>query len=283
MQQLEPESRPRRQTALLWIQDYFLGTGHNETTRNATATFVKRKGSHYLVTCRHVLEAVANSNTAPEAKHPTMALLIDRTVLNLSCFTPQGLMLSVRSPEPTRQHRQADIALARLDGSYWDLLSRTKNQTAIDLDSWREPNWSDVRYCLAVGYPDESKKFLRNTVSGKVSTPFLNVVVELQTSVDRDTTDLLMFSELSNSHDYTFSGMSGGAVYAIEGSEQCEVDDEKLVPVGIVYEGILGTRESTERNGDNAAAGIFTEQDISFCALRLTPDSFDNWLEKSGI
>ena len=77
--------------------------------------------------------------------------------------------------------------------------------------------------------------------------------------------------------------MSGGAVYAIEGSEQCELDDEKLVPVGIVYEGIPSTRESTERIGDSAAAGIFTEQDISFRALRLTPDSFDNWLEKSGI
>ena len=283
MQQLNPESLPRRQTDPFWIQDYFLGTGHNETTRNATATFVKRKGSHYLVTCQHVLEAVAIPNTAPGAKHPTMALIIDRAVLNFSGFTPQGLMLSVRSSGPTREHRQTDIALARLDGSYWDLLSETKNKTAIDLDSWREPNWSDVRYCLVVGYPDESKKSVWNAVSGKVSTSLLNVVVELRTSVDCDTTELFMFSELSDSHDHTFSGMSGGAVYAIEGSEQCEVDDEKLVPVGIVYEGIPGTRESTERNGDSAAAGIFAEQDISFRALRLTPDSFDYWLEKIGI
>ena len=163
------------------------------------------------------------------------------------------------------------------------MLSRIKKKTAIDLDSWQEPNWSDVRYCLAVGYPDESKKFLRNAGSGKVSTPFLKVVVELQTSVNRETTDLSMFSELSNSYGHTFSGMSGGAVYAIEGSEQYEVDDKKLVPIGIVYEGVLGTKESTERNSDNAATGIFAERHISFYALSLTPDSFDNWLQNSGI
>lgn len=281
MQQYEPQSRPRRQTEPLWIQDYFLGTGHNETTRNATATFVKRNDRHYVVTCRHVVEAVANPNTAPGARLPTMALLIDRTVLNLSYFTPQGLLMpSVRSPESTWQHRQADIALARLDSCHWDMLSRIKNKTAIELDSWQEPNWSDVRCCLAVGYPEENKKSVRIAGSEKVSTPFLNAVVELRTSVDRDTTDFLMFSELSNSHDHTFSGMSGGPVYAIEGSEQ---DDEKLVPIGIIYEGIPSTRESTERNDDNAAAGIRTEKDIAFRALRLTPDSFDNWLEKSGI
>ena len=153
-----PESLPRRQTDPLWIQDHFLAGGHDENTPNATATFVKRKGRHYLVTCRHVLEIVSKRRTAGGERQLTMALEIDGTVLNLSRVSAQGVVLNVRTPEARMHSERADIALAPLDESNWKRLSERKNKEAIDLDSWREPNWSVVRHCLAVGYENEGKE-----------------------------------------------------------------------------------------------------------------------------
>lgn len=42
----------------LWLQDYFVRNGHSEKTTNATATFIKYSGQHYVFTCRHVTETV---------------------------------------------------------------------------------------------------------------------------------------------------------------------------------------------------------------------------------
>lgn len=156
MCQPKPESLPRRQTDPAWLQDHFLCTGHDETTRSGTFTFVKRHGHHYAVTCRHIMEAVADLKMVPAAKNPTMALHIDNVVLNRSYFTAQGLMLGVHTPHAETE-REIDIAIAPLNG-HWHLLTSHKNKVAIDLDEWREPDWIAVKYCLAAGYPDERKK-----------------------------------------------------------------------------------------------------------------------------
>lgn len=294
MRHLKSESLPRRQTDPLWIQDYFLGTGHNETTRNATATFVKRKGHHYVVTCRHVLDSVTGSDTAPGAKHPTLALQVDSIPLNLSYFGPNGLKPSVRAPVPEPKSPgndpvpelkspENDIALACIDGSYWHLLSSNKNKIAIDLDSWREPNWNDVTYCLAVGYEDEGKKIISSDGANMVAAPFLNVVAELSSTVSSETTLLAMSSELSSSNSYWLSGMSGGTVYAMEGSGQPEVQDEELFPVGIVFGGSPSKKQAIDQNNAEATGAFLTERDILIRAVMLTPDTFDDWLKKSGI
>ena len=159
----------------------------------------------------------------------TIALQIDRTMLNLSHISPQGIMLSVRTPEAEIWSEEADIALASLEGSYWDLLSNQKNKTAIDLDSWREPNWAAVRYCLATGYQDEGKHMILREGAEKVATPFLCVVAGLCSAPDQDTTSFVLMSELDSPHGYGFSGMSGGGVYAMEGNEGSEIEDEDLL------------------------------------------------------
>jgi hypothetical protein len=38
------ESLPRRNSDPIWLQDYFVHTGHDADTRSGTSTFVKRKG-----------------------------------------------------------------------------------------------------------------------------------------------------------------------------------------------------------------------------------------------
>lgn len=274
-----PESLPRRQTDPLWIQDHFLAGGHDENTPNATATFVKRKGRHYLVTCRHVLEIVSKRRTAGGERQLTMALEIDGTVLNLSRVSAQGVVLNVRTPEARMHSERADIALAPLDESNWKRLSERKNKEAIDLDSWREPNWSVVRHCLAVGYENEGKEAVRSGGSEKVATRMLETMAELASPVPgRDTSRFALSSALPSPHGYGFSGMSGGAVYAIEESDAGMTDDESLVPIGIVYEGFPGSTREGGSNEESSMGTIFSDRDIFIHALTLMPDTFDDWL-----
>ena len=235
-----------------------------------------------MVTCRHILDSVANLGNTSEARHPTIALQIDKIVLNLSYFDRKGIKLGVQAPEPEMRSPEVDIVLGCIDGSYWHLLSDKKNKVAIDLDSWREPNWNDVTYCRAVGYQNEDKKIIPSDGASMVAAPLLNVVAELSSIVRSDTTVFSMSSKLSCSHNYSFSGMSGGAVYAIEGSEKREVQDEKLFPVGIVSEGFPSTKQAIDRNNEEATSAFLTQRDILIRVITLTPDIFDVWLEKSG-
>ena len=236
-----------------------------------------------MVTCRHVLKCVPKPDTAPGATYPTMALQVDSTVLNLSYFVAQGIKLSVQAVESEFMSPEVDIALACIDGSHWYLLSTGKNKVAIDLDSWLEPNWDDVKHCLAVGYPNEGKETISDDGESMVATPILNVVAELSSTVNGDTTGFTMYDKLSSSLHPSFGGMSGGAVYAIEGSVPRKVQDEELFPVGIIFEGHSGKKQETDRNNEKAVGSILTEQGILIRAVMLTPDTFDDWLKKSGI
>ena len=277
------DSLARRQTDPLWMQHHFLATGHDENTPNATATFVKRRGRHYMVTCGHVLQTVRQRRDAEGETQLTMALYADPAVLNLSSVGPEGIVLSVRTPGAELHCEPADVALASLEPSYWELLSSRKSKTAIDLDSWQAPDWSAVQKCLAVGYENEGKTSIRSEGAEKVATRLLNVVADVCSMPADDATGFELMSELDRPHGYAFSGMSGGAVYAIEGSERTEVEDDELFPVGIVYEGSPSTHRAREHDVEHAGNSIFSDRDIFIRALMLTPGIFDDWLERCGM
>lgn len=276
------DSVARRQTDPLWIQHHFLATGHDETTPSATATFVKRRGRQYMVTCGHVLRSVKRRREQNGEKMLTMALHVDRAVLNLSSVGPEGVVLRIRTPEAELHSEPADVAIASLEPSAWEILSSGKNKTAIDLDSWQAPDWRSVQKCLAVGYENEGKTTLQSEGSKKIATRLLNVVADLCAMPTDGATGFQLLSELDRSHGYAFSGMSGGAVYAIEGSDRTEVEDDELLPVGIVYEGYPSTHRGGEHNVEQANDSIFSERHIFIRALMLTPGIFDAWLERSG-
>ena len=277
------ESLGRRQTDPLWIQHHFLATGHDENTPNATATFVKRRGRHYLVTCGHVLQSVTRRRDAEGETQLTMALQVDRGHLNLSSVGPEGVVLSVRSPAAALHSTPVDVALASLEPSYWSLLSGRKRKTAIDLDFWQAPDWSVVQKCLAVGYENEGKTTIQSEGSEMVATRLLNVVADVCSMPADGTTRFDLMSELDRAHGYAFSGMSGGAVYAIEGSDRSEFEDDELFPVGIVYEGCPSTHRARKPGVEDAGRPIFSERDVFIRALMLTPRIFDDWLERCGM
>jgi len=59
------ESLPGRNSDPIWLQDYFVHTGHDADTRSGTATFVRRKGIHYVYTCRHIMEGIKDPKWCP--------------------------------------------------------------------------------------------------------------------------------------------------------------------------------------------------------------------------
>lgn len=206
----------RSQTDPLWLQDHFLGTGHDADTRNGTASFVLFQGRQFAVTCRHVKAAAINPKIVPDARYPTVALHIDRLVLNLSFFSATGFHIALETVDPARDEQEADVAIAELTGSYWELLSSKKGKTPIDLDNWREPKWSTVKQCMAAGYLDEHKK--NKTVDGAqmVTAHMASVVAEVASPLARNKRIINLSSRLAEAHGYYFSGISDGALYAIE-------------------------------------------------------------------
>src|SRR4051812_9942176 len=115
------ESLPRRNSDPVWLQDYLVQTGHDADTRSGSATFVKRKGIHYVCTCRHIMESIKDPKVVPNAKFPTLALAIDKAFINLPRMTANGPELIVRAPGPETDHAHTDIAMARLDAGTWHL------------------------------------------------------------------------------------------------------------------------------------------------------------------
>ena len=90
-----------------------------------------------------------------------------------------------------------------------------------------------MQTCLAVGYQDEHKERITSENDPeKIATRFLNAVAELGGTLERNKPVFTLSSLLENPHGYSFSGMSGGPVYAIEGSE---IRDEVLFPIGIIF------------------------------------------------
>ncbi|WP_095203803.1 hypothetical protein [Mesorhizobium carmichaelinearum] len=234
----EDDSLLRRQTDPVWLQDHYLGTGHTEETNSATFTFIKRHGRIYAVTCGHVVDQLSNPESVPDARLPTLALQIDRGVLNLSQVTGIGrITQTTRAAEKNETHRESDIAIAPLSESYWSILTEKKNKTAIDLDAWREPRWESVKMCVAAGYPNEHKEQLEVDGRDMVGAGFMRAIAAVSSTFGRDQKFITLSSVLDEPHGHFFSGMSGGPVYAAEGDEDRPIEDEELFPVGIIFEG----------------------------------------------
>ncbi|MET3648923.1 hypothetical protein [Phyllobacterium ifriqiyense] len=275
----EDDSLLRRQTDPAWLQDHYLGTGHTEETNNATFTFIKRRDQVYAVTCGHVVDQLSNPEAVPDARMPTLALQIDHGVLNLSQVTGIGrISHTTRATERNETHREIDIAIALLSESYWSILTEKKNKTAIDLDAWREPCWESVKMCVAAGYPNEHKEQLQVGGRDMVGASFMRAIAAVSSTLGRDQKFITLSSILNEPHGHFFSGMSGGPVYAAEGVEDRLIDDEELLPVGIIFEGHPGSNRGKPQSGTDPMAAFLTDRDIFFRALTLTPERFDHWL-----
>ena len=139
-----------------------------------------------------------------------------------------------------------------------------------------------MKYCLAAGYPDEHKGKVLSEGGEKVGNQLVVVVAEVSSRLARSERLIALSSTLDKAHCYYFSGMSGGPVYAVEGHEQREVEDEELFPIGIIFQGYPSSGRLDVQSGTDAASAFLTDKDLFFRALMLTPELFDEWLQKAG-
>lgn len=277
------ESLPRRNTAPIWLQDFYLKTGHDENTRSGTATFVMRKGIPYVCTCRHIMDAVKDPKMVPNSKFPVLALTVETNHLNLGRITANGVELSMRAPRAASKQEEIDIAIAQLPANYWDILNTRKNKLAIDLDAWKEPNWANVRYGLAHGYPDEHKKKKSENDVDYVANQLITVVAEVGSKLARETRTITLNSELRDAHSWYFSGLSGGPLYVAEGMQERKVEEHELFPVGIVFEGFPSSGRDDVAASRDAASAFLSDKDLFVRALTLTPEIFDEWVRECQL
>jgi hypothetical protein len=77
----------------------------------------------------------------------------------------------------------------------------------------------------------------------------------------------MMESRLDAPHGWFFSGISGGPIYIIQ--------DNKLVPVGLLYDGW------PQQKGDEHEK--YNECDIVIRGVVLTPEHLERWLKAAGF
>jgi hypothetical protein len=162
-------------------------------------------------------------------------------------------------------------------------LATRKSKTAIDLDNWREPDWSKVRFGLANGYPDEHKKNLSTGSVDQVANQLITVVAELASVPRTGQRTITLNSALDNPHSWYFSGLSGGPLYVVEGQEEHEAEDDDLFPVGVVYQGYPSSGRSNVGEARDATIGFLNEKDLFIRALALTSAIFDEWVRECGF
>lgn len=268
------DSLPRRNSDPVWLQDFYLHTGHDAETRSGSATFVRRRGDIYVCTCRHIVESLKDPRIVPGAMFPSLALSINRTHINLSHMTASGPRTNMRSP---KDDAKTDIAIYRLPPHIWDFMAANKAKVPIDLDNWREPDWSKVRFGVACGYPDEHKKNLSGPAD-QVANQLISVVAEIASVPEVGQRTITLSSILDQPHSWYFSGLSGGPMYAVEGGIGREVPDEELFPIGIVFEGFPSSGRFSLGAERDLALAFLTDKDLFIRALAITPHIFDEWL-----
>ena len=265
----------RAETDPLFFQDYFMAHGHDVNTKNATATYVQYEGRVFAVTCRHVIEILQERKRQNHSRFPSLALIVDRSLLNLAFFTGDGLHSAMKLPKSEAGEEALDLASAHISSSYWAILQTRKGKRAIDLDKWHEPRWAHAQMLAAAGYPDEHKTTMVIDGEQKVGAPMALVCANIDGKIDKRQTFVKMRSRLDQPHGTYFSGMSGGPMYVQQ--------DEKLIAVGILYEGWPQTSNRPVIFDEAGTKVLFDVNDIIVHGLTLTPERFGDWLKASGL
>jgi len=259
----------QRNCAPLYIQDRFLRDGYDASTRNATATFVHFKGHYYACTCRHVVE-IAKKRRDSGSPFSGLALGYKEGFQPLSFITADGLKDALQIvPGTEGEEEYLDLAIADIT-SVWPRFSAEWGSRAIDMDHdrWHEPRWARAEMLAAAGWPEMGKRNATND-EGKpiVRGTIALVIAKVKGGLSKTDRIVMMESRLDAPHGWFFSGMSGGPIYVIQ--------DDKLVPVGLLYDGWPQKKGVKHESYD--------ECDIVIRGVILTPQNLERWLEAAGL
>lgn len=158
------------------------------------------------------------------------------------------------------------------DGTVLESAACRKEGTAIVLDECGT-RWSAVNICLAAGYANEH--IVVASVEGKemLVAPRLSVVAEIANWIAPGQRVVALSNMRDESHDFYFSGIGGGALYAL--------DKDAPVPARTVFEGYRSTKRAKSIRANSPA--IVDRCDIFIRALTLALERFMEWLEWPGL
>lgn len=248
----------------LYLSDPFMCGGHDVEKANGTITFLRYCGEVYGVTCAHVFhQQIANG------KWLTLHG-IERYVYQLGSFTPSGYQSNFRPLRSDSGFGGPDIAIAHLGKSIEQIHFPRKNKSAIDLDAWSSPSWTEIYIPAAFGYPTEHK----TQSDDYLQAPLVGVAANVTRRISEHDESFLLASSLPDENTYYFSGMSGGPVYHVP-----ETGSEPIL-IGIVYEGSPGSSAEWEARDSQA---FLTKNDIQIWAHTLTPMIFKQWLRLANL
>jgi hypothetical protein len=248
----------------LFLSPPWMDGGHTTEKANGTVTYISYKGGLYGVTCAHIYDYQFTSA-------PPKWLTVHgqkRVIYQFGNFDQSGyksMFRSLRSSDATLP----DIAIIKLDVAYASIHMQAKGKVPIDLDSWIEPTWSDLKSPVAFGYPTEHK----TEADGFLRAPLIGVTAELTRPIGPIDESFLMASSLEQDNTYYFSGMSGGPVF-------CHFSDSPPSIVGIVFEGSPGSSIEWQNRTEES---FYTKEDIQIRAHKLTPDVFQSWLSLARL
>jgi hypothetical protein len=248
----------------LYLSKPFLKDGHTSEKANGTITYVKFRQSYFGLTCSHINNMVNENNWLTVFGE-------NRIIYQFGRFTQDGYLSNFVNLRMTESNFDfPDIAITRLNLSYYELHMKHKKIEFIDLNNWIKPEWHSIKFLVATGYPTEHKIQAKDYVGA----PLLDVVAEVTDPLFFERDSFLLASTLEFDNKFFFSGMSGGPVYFQNPK------NSKLTLVGIVYEGLPGSsNEWANRNSQS----FYTKKDIQIHAHTLTPAIFQKWLEMAKI
>jgi len=243
------------------------GVTHSELSESATLTYVKYNGKHYAVSCAHVAEAQEPGKKKGRLLLPTVW---GKNVRAFAFRAGSGYPVAgeFKFPDkPRAQHSGLDIAIAKLSPEFVRSHLPDKEKVPLDLDHWERPDWTQLRTCAALGYPNRAKSRSGDVIGAKL----LFTILELQSTAMDDREEFTLVSTIPESAGTSLSGISGCAVY-------CLLKDGRMAPIGIVYEGTPGDSSQPKAEGS-----FYRPQDFQVHAYALNPTVFARWLRLAGF
>ena len=193
-------------------------------------------------------------------------------IINLAEIAVGGLKHQGRRAIDISPSAPIDLSIFALSDFAEHLLFQVAKKSPIDLDAWLTPPWPRVSHCLAFGYPTEHKSLVDKETHREFRQTMISTVVQVGSSLREASDTFSLSDQLERNCEYSFSGMSGGPVYTIDGQPDL-VTDSELFPIGLIFEGHPSSHER------HPAAGSFLDdRDILFRCLLLSPERFDGWL-----
>lgn len=237
-------------TTPAFIQNTLLPGTSRSDIASGTCTFLKFKDGIFALTCRHVLE---------------QACLVKQ---HIEIMTKEHAYPLDLRPVLTRWLEfDYDIAISKID-HYWPDIQSRSHKRAIDLDKWRQPNWSNVEMAMTIGWINGDKELTDTDVI--TSGPIVYLPVH---PISSGTRTFTLHAELNEPSKIYLSGISGGAVF----TEPANGVLDEAQFFGIVFEGFPSTRENVEIRNEDA---IFSSNYLSINGYIVTPKIFDDWLTR---